>query len=365
MLNLKIKNTLRLIIALILALKPRKKLNNKFSLYCNLIAKNKVGGPDRFLKTILSNSSVTDKIEVSNWNLKNCKTALVFSASWGNSFALLAKLFKVKTVLRVDGFYVPEDKIDEEYQHTKSYRNSINEQLKFDLQNFDHIIYQSHFSKSICDKHLFKRQDNFSIIMNGTNTAHFKPIPFVKNKKIKLLILGKHYPKHLSLAVKILKVVLQKNDAELNIIGPMRDGRDIVRDFIQNMKIEEKIRSKIKCHGIVYYNELAQKIQSCDILLHVKIGDWCPNAAIEAMACGLPVVTPAWGGTKELVGDSGIAIEGPEWDYDNDFVNNMANAILKIYNDLETYRAKARERVEDNFDIKDISKKYLNVLEIH
>ena len=39
------------------------------------------------------------------------------------------------------------------------------------------------------------------------------------------------------------------------------------------------------------------------LLLHTKVKDPCPSAVIEAMACGLPVVYPASGGTVELVGD--------------------------------------------------------------
>ena len=41
------------------------------------------------------------------------------------------------------------------------------------------------------------------------------------------------------------------------------------------------------------------------VLLHTKVNDPCPTAVLEAMACGLPVVHPASGGTVELVGEGG------------------------------------------------------------
>ena len=46
--------------------------------------------------------------------------------------------------------------------------------------------------------------------------------------------------------------------------------------------------------------------------------DPCPSAVIEAMACGLPVVYPASGGTVELVGDeAGIGVPHPDgWERD-------------------------------------------------
>ncbi len=54
------------------------------------------------------------------------------------------------------------------------------------------------------------------------------------------------------------------------------------------------------------------------VLLHTKVKDPCPTLVIEAMACGLPVVHPASGGTVELVGDeAGIGVPHPDtWEQD-------------------------------------------------
>ncbi len=360
MYKLKIKNFIRLLIALFLKLIPT--FSKKKFIYCNLQGKNKVGGPDRFLKTILASSSLKESYEVEYWDLSKCKSALVFSASWGNSFAKLAKFFKVKTILRVDGFYVPDDLIDEEFQHPLDYRQYVNERLKNDLEKFDHIIYQSQFSKDICDRYLYMREKHYSIIHNGTNLKRFFP----KNTERsipKLLMLGKHYPKHLKLAAEVIEKILESMSVELHIIGPLRNGEDKVQAFIQTMNLSSKTAKAIKCHGIVYYDELPTQIQNCDILLHAKIGDWCPNAVIEAMACGLPVLCPSWGGTKELVGDSGISIEGPEWGYNPQFVDEMAQAFFQIWQNYETYREKTLQRVQSEFNIEKISKDYLSSIE--
>ena len=52
------------------------------------------------------------------------------------------------------------------------------------------------------------------------------------------------------------------------------------------------------------------------LLLHTKVKDPCPSTVVEAMACGLPVVYPASGGTVELVGDeAGIGVAHADtWD---------------------------------------------------
>lgn len=48
--------------------------------------------------------------------------------------------------------------------------------------------------------------------------------------------------------------------------------------------------------------EMAELYAACDLYLHPSLADNCPLSVLEAMACGLPVVTFATGGIPELVG---------------------------------------------------------------
>ena len=57
--------------------------------------------------------------------------------------------------------------------------------------------------------------------------------------------------------------------------------------------------------------------RAADIYVTTKYLDPCPNAVLEAMACGLPVLYSASGGTPELVGETaGIGLPVPE-DWNN------------------------------------------------
>jgi glycosyltransferase involved in cell wall biosynthesis len=65
------------------------------------------------------------------------------------------------------------------------------------------------------------------------------------------------------------------------------------------------------------------------------------------MACGLPVVYSASGGTPELVGDdAGIGVAAPlDWDRDHPpAAEELAVAVLDLVNRLSEYSAAARER---------------------
>ena len=100
MLPIKIKNTVRALVGhLSIYFSDRK--HRKSRLYCNLIGGKVSGGPDRFLRNLLASSSVENEIEISNWSLKKCNSALVFSSSWGDSFTKFCRKNLIRSVLRV------------------------------------------------------------------------------------------------------------------------------------------------------------------------------------------------------------------------------------------------------------------------
>ena len=196
----RIKTLIRAQIGILSVIFSTNQILSRDRFYCNLILGRVDGGPNRFLKNLISSRSIKNKLIINNWSLKGCSSALVFSGSWGNSFSKICKKKSIKTILRVDGFFVPDDSVDLNYQHSKAFQKRMNHRLSYDLEHFDHIIYQSKFSKEICDKYLFDRQDNFSIISNGTDLDHFKPqaISQVKDK-LRIILVAKYYPKHLDL----------------------------------------------------------------------------------------------------------------------------------------------------------------------
>ena len=362
-LTIRAKNAARAFIGQLSLWLPAPK-GRRLRLYCNLIGGKTAGGPDRFLRNFLLSASVKNRFEISNLSLKNCASALVFSSSWGDSFTKICNRYSIRTILRVDGFYVPDDTVDDNYQHGIEYRRWFNTRLGRDLALVDHVIYQSQFSKRICDSYFQKREAHYSIIPNGTNLLHFKPSDDgLKNEVLKLVVLGKHYPKHLLLALDIFQRVLQKQPVELLIIGPMRDGSGGVNMFIESQELKAGLKARITCVGTVSFEKLPALLRSSDIFLHVKVGDCCPNAVIEAMGCGLPVVCPAWGGTQELVGEAGVSVDGPPWDIDEGLIQGMTEAVFKIQSDLLFYKRRARERTLREYDIPNVTKCYLDVLE--
>jgi glycosyltransferase involved in cell wall biosynthesis len=102
--------------------------------------------------------------------------------------------------------------------------------------------------------------------------------------------------------------------------------------------------------------------------------DACPNAVVESMAQGLPVIVVASGGVPDIVGDAGrlvgaddfasgyfsahrLEYEFPPIDYEK--VNAGLQVILQ---DLDTYRARVQRRFAMQLDIDVVAENYAAVL---
>ena len=80
--------------------------------------------------------------------------------------------------------------------------------------------------------------------------------------------------------------------------------------------------------------------------------DPCPTAVVEAMACGLPVVYAASGGTVELVGDdAGVGVSHPQsWERDEPPAPEaLAAAVREVLADRDCYAEAARRRAVERF----------------
>jgi glycosyltransferase involved in cell wall biosynthesis len=56
-------------------------------------------------------------------------------------------------------------------------------------------------------------------------------------------------------------------------------------------------------------------------MMHMAYVDWCPNAVVEGLVSGLPVLTTHNGGVPELIKGSGIIIKN-EPDYNLEFIDH-------------------------------------------
>jgi len=106
-------------------------------------------------------------------------------------------------------------------------------------------------------------------------------------------------------------------------------------------------------------SELAQAYSTLDIFLNTSIADNCPLVILEALSCGIPIVSFATGGIPELVCDGKqgrITACGDQQELVQALYQLAVNPQLQAQ-----YSQSARERAVSRFDFKIISEQYENL----
>lgn len=105
---------------------------------------------------------------------------------------------------------------------------------------------------------------------------------------------------------------------------------------------------QVTCHGAISHAAVAELLQSCDVLVMYSRTEATPRAMVEALACGLPVVTTNVGFCTEIVEDGveGFVL-GPDPDAE---IADVLNRLDTNRNLLARMGAAARERARRDYD---------------
>jgi len=145
------------------------------------------------------------------------------------------------------------------------------------------------------------------------NEIDFKPFKKLKNKqnlkkkyslegKTVLLTMGSGFYKNFSISLRAFKELKNKYpDLVLLKIGKLRreDSEFIERFDLKNSVLEKKNLSS---------KELAEIYNISDILVFPSLYEGFGRPPLEAMACGLPVITSSSSSLPEVVGDAAVKI---------------------------------------------------------
>jgi len=214
-------------------------------------------------------------------------------------------------------------------------------QVMYTLQNADAIT--TNANELARKAKAFVEDREVIVIPNGVDSEHFKPLE--KNEEL-IKVLGlNHAPGGLSsLPIagfvgelrekKGLKTLLNAYaqthkhlQASLLIVGVVRAGEDkkTLDEFVQ-----ANPNAKIVVTGYVSPHDLPAYYSLIDVLLYPSQHDGMPNAVLEAMACGKPVIATPVGGILDVIkdGENGILIPVNDGDA-------LANAIHEVLSDAE------------------------------
>ncbi|MGE5691935.1 MAG: glycosyltransferase family 4 protein [Pseudomonadota bacterium] len=222
----------------------------------------------------------------------------------------------------------------------------LNRPLRRAIATADHVLYQSAFCKRSADAFVGGPRGSWEILHNAVDVGRFTPGLPPEGPPVLLLGGDQTQAYRLELALATLRALQAAHpDARLLVTG-----RTVVD--ADRLASELGLRAHVDLIGHYAQRDAPDVFRRAHLLLHTKVNDPCPTTVIEAMACGLPVVYPASGGTVELVGDeAGIGV--PHEDaFERDSppeAEALAEAVTAVLADRARFAAAARDRAVGRF----------------
>jgi len=221
--------------------------------------------------------------------------------------------------------------------------------VKFSIEQSDGVTSVSRFLKEktltnySCDKAI-------EVIPNFVDTNHFKPQPDNGFKKKiapdgeKILVHTSNFRvvKRVTDTIKIFEQVQKEIPSKLLLVG---DGPD--RSECERLCRQLELCDKVKFLG--KQEALVDILSASDVFLIPSQSESFGLAALEAMSCGVPVISSSVGGLPELVSHnkSGFIAEIGD-------IDRMAKYVIDLLSNERKYKLfskNARERAVNKFDI--------------
>jgi glycosyltransferase involved in cell wall biosynthesis len=226
---------------------------------------------------------------------------------------------------------------------------AVNEPLRTALQAANHVLYQSAFCKRSADEFLGEPAGTWEVLPNAVDVDRFTPAPEPPAGGPFLLLGGDQTQAYrLELGLRTLAALLPAHpEARLLVAGRLASEPAPLLE-------ELALADRVDFVGRYAQSEAPALYRRAHLLLHTKVNDPCPNVVLEAMACGLPVVYPASGGTVELVGDdAGIGVPHPD-SFARDEPPSpeaLADAVERALANLPALGRAARARAVERFPL--------------
>ncbi len=295
-----------------------------------------------------------------------CDAVLVIGGSKRLDLLWRARQRGVKIVQRLNGMNWLHRRL---HAGLKYYlRSEINNLLLAVIRRSlaDSIIYQSHFSQEWWQKVRGPVKATQAVIYNGVDLQEFSPQGPEERPAdhYRLLLVEGHLSGGMATGLNNALDLLH----ELGNVTSSRWELMIAGDAPAPLRqqLESKYSgSWITWAGVVPRQQVPALDRSAHALFSADLNAACPNAVIEALACGLPVIAYATGALPEMVPASAgcvVPYGRDYWKLDPPVVPPLAEAARLVASRQSKYRSAARARAEEKFDIQNIVNSYLEVL---
>jgi len=324
---------------------------------------------------------------------KPLKEIILFNISAPLLKIVRSRILGRKIVLRVDGLY--HDEISEEFMTTfkwptryiiKLLNRFTNEKgthianlINGNYAHFvkillaDYLIYQSEYSKLVHSCYFTNKPNK--VVLNG---ARYKghPRSYTEDEPVRLCTIfgGFRVSKRTEDMIRFVDWAKEIMKIELTIIGyPI--GKNSITGLSSNVQRIAQNSPAIKLVPPFdeFTNQIEKIFEDSHIYLTFTMYDPCPNAVIEGLSFGLPVLGLKSGGLPEIVGNAGVLIDIsdsntffksfrfgnslPQIDY-----HLVKDGIYEIMSNYNYYQVKVKERFEEELEISEVCKRYKDAI---
>jgi glycosyltransferase involved in cell wall biosynthesis len=152
------------------------------------------------------------------------------------------------------------------------------------------------------------RPYDFRLVPNGVELSRFVPVERRENPKVKILFIGRLIPrKGFQYVVQALPRIcgFTRVPFEVDVVGT-----GAMRTYLDGLAVKLGVSHLLKYVGTVPYDKLPESYQGSDIFVLTSESEGLPAATLEAMGCGLPIVTTNVTGNREIVreGENGFLV---------------------------------------------------------
>ncbi len=229
----------------------------------------------------------------------------------------------------------------------------------------DRIVYQSNFARTWWQTVYGKTAAQSTIIYNGVDLKEYNPVGPQQRPEdhYRVLLvegrLGGGNEDGLRNGVALARLLNERMDrpVELMVVGQV--PAHLKAGF------DRKNPGMVTWAGVQPRQRIAEIDRSAQVLFSADLNAACPNSVIEALACGLPVVSYATGSLPELIeGDAGLAVPWGSnfWKLEPPDLPMLADAAQRIFKEQAHFRQAARKRAEAAFGLDQMVGRYLDVL---
>jgi glycosyltransferase involved in cell wall biosynthesis len=136
------------------------------------------------------------------------------------------------------------------------------------------------------------------------------------------------------------------------VFGLARRRADVTFVMVGRYEAPAALPPNVVMLGLTDWERLPVILRSCTALLTLSENEACPNVVLEGLASGLPVLYKASGGTPELVGECGAAVDAETFDA----------ALATVLARHAPLAAAARARAEERFAFAAVFPRYLDTI---